>query len=193
MVPSFETTKSKLDNSKFPLASKANGANGAGNASEYLELARSVNAPDTVPVTTVPRIFRHSNQASAAQTQQVIKAIYAQLLVVPQDNVPEEFRLQDYEAQLLAGNCTVREFVKALAKSEVYQQRFVIPYPNTKVVECLYRHLLGRAASGIEVHQMMQLLSEKGLAAVVDVIVDGSEYNRFFGDMVVPYPKENNG
>lgn len=193
VVPSFETTKSKFDNSKFPLASQAMEANGAGNTSEYLELARSVNTPEAVPATPVPRIFRHSNQASVAQTQQVINAIYAQLLVVPQDNVPEAFRLPNQETQLLAGNGTVRDFVKALAKSDVYQQRFVTPYPNPKVVECLYRHLLGRMPSGIEVHQMTQLLNEKGLAAAVDSIVDSAEYNRFFGDLVVPYPKENNG
>ena len=188
VVPSFEPTQSKLDNSKFPLASQANGA---GKTAQYLELARSVNTPEAVPEKTVPRIFRHSNQASATETQQVINAIYAQLLVVPQDNVPEAFRLQDVEAQLLAGNCTVRDFVKALAKSEVYQQRFVIPYPNPKVVECLYRHLLGRTASNVEVDQMTQVLNEQNLAAAVDSIVDGVEYNRFFGDLVVPYPKES--
>ena len=193
VVPSFKPTKSKFDNSKFPLASQAMEANGAGNTADYLELARSVNTPETVTATAVPRIFRHSNQASVTQTQQVINAIYAQLLVVPQDNVPEEFRLLHWEQKLLAGNCTVRDFVKALAKSEVYQQRFVRHYPTPKVVECLYRHLLGRTASGIEVHQMTQMLSEKGVSAVVDAIVDGVEYNRFFGEMVVPYPKENNG
>jgi phycobilisome core-membrane linker protein len=141
---------------------------------------------------TVPRIFRHSSQASAAQTRQVISAIYVQLLNVPQDNVPDEFRLQQWEEKLLAGDCTVRDFVKAVATSEGYQQRFVFPYPNPKVIECLYRHLLGRTPSGIEVHQMTTHLTEEGLNAVVDAIVDGAEYNRFFGEMVVPYTKENN-
>ncbi|WP_315862156.1 phycobilisome rod-core linker polypeptide [Halothece sp. PCC 7418] len=182
-----------MDNSKLPLASQANGQNGAGQVTNYLELARSMNTLEAAQETaTVARIFRHSPQASAAKTQSVINGIYAQILDVPYDNVPEDFRLEAWEATLLAGNCTVREFVKALATSDVYQERFVSPYPDPKVVECLYRHLLGRSASGIEVHQMTTLFAEQGLSAVVDYLVDGAEYNRFFGDMVVPYAKENN-
>lgn len=192
VVPSFEPVKSSMDNSKLPLASQANGQSSAGKPAEYLELARSMNTPETVPQPTVLRIFRYSPQASIPQTQQVINAVYAQLLDVPQDNVPEAFRLQQWEENLLAGQGTVREFVKAVVTSEVYQQRFVMPYPDPKVVECLYRHLLGRTASGIEIHQMTQLLTEKGFNAVVDYVVDGAEYSRFFGEMVVPYRKENN-
>jgi phycobilisome core-membrane linker protein len=195
VVPSFEPTRSKMDNSKLPLMSQTNGnkQNGAGQVAEYLELARSMNAPEAAQKTTpVPRIFRHSPQASSAQTQQVINAIYAQLLDVPQGEVPDQFRLQQWEEKLLAGDCTVREFVKTIAVSDVYQQRFVMPYPDPKVIECLYRHLLGRTPSGIEVHQMTQRLTEQGLSSVVDYLVDGTEYSRFFGDMVVPYSKENN-
>ena len=190
VVPSFETTRSKLDNGKLPLAAQANGTNGAGKTAQYLELARSMNAPETVQESAA-RIFRHSPQANRSQTQEVIDAVYAQLLDVPQTQVPDEFRLQSWEAAFLAGDCTVRELVKAVAKSEVYQQRFVIPYPNPKVVETLDRHLLGRTASSIEINEMTRLLTEKGLHAVVDHIVDGAEYDRFFGDMVVPYSKGN--
>jgi len=193
VVPSFEPTRSKMNNGQLPLASQANGNSGAGQVADYLELARSMNTLEAAQETaTVARIFRHSPQASATRTRSVINGIYAQLLNVPQDNVPIEFRLEAWEEKLLGGNCTVREFVKALAKSDMYQRRFVLPYPNTKVVECLYRHLLGRTASGIEVHQMTNQLTDQGLSAVVDYLVDGAEYNRFFGEMVVPYAKENN-
>jgi len=196
VVPSFEPSKPNMENTQLPLTGQGTPQNGttAGETNQYLELARSMNAPETVrQMATVPRIFRHSPQASSTQTQQVINAIYAQLLDVPQTHVPDAFRLQHWEEHLLAGNCTVREFVKALAISDGYQQRFVFPYPNPKVIECLYRHLLGRTPSGIELHQMTQRLTEQGLNAVVDSIVEGGEYHRFFGEMVVPYPKENNG
>ena len=190
VVPSFETTRSKLDNGQLPLAAQANGTNGAGKTARYLELARSMNPPETVKESAA-RIFRYSPQAGSLETQEVIDAVYAQLLDVPQAQIPDEFRLHSWEAALLAGNCTVPDLVKAVAKSEVYQQRFVIPYPNPKVVETLHRHLLGRTASSIEINEMTQLLTEKGLHAVVDSLVDGAEYDRFFGDMVVPYPKGN--
>ncbi len=191
VVPSFEPTRSKFDNSQFPLMSEAKAQNGAGQVAEYMELARSMNDPEAVQTQSVPRIFRHSPQASTEQTQQVINAIYAQLMNVPQDNVPEAFRLPHWEQQLLAGNCSVRDFVKGLATSEVYQQRYVQPYPNPKVIECLYRHLLGRTANATEVNQMTQKLTEQGLSAVVDALIESAEYNRFFGEMVVPYRKDN--
>jgi phycobilisome core-membrane linker protein len=34
-----------------------------------------------------------------------------------------------------------------------------------------------------------QLLTESGLAAAVTALVEGAEYNRYFGENVVPYPR----
>jgi len=191
VVPSFSPTKPKFDNTQFPMVSQVNRQDSASEVVDYMELARSMNAPETVPTTAVPRIFRYSPQASSEQTQQVINAIYAQLLDVPQDQIPEAFRLPNWEGKLLAGNGTVRNFVQALATSEVYRQRYLQPYPNPKVVECLYRHLLGRSASETEINQMTQKLTEQGLSTVVESLVESAEYNRFFGDLVVPYRKES--
>jgi phycobilisome core-membrane linker protein len=82
----------------------------------------------------------------------------------------------------------VREFVRGLACSDTYQQRFLSAYPTAKVVELLFRHLLGRApATQEEIGEYTKLLTEKGLQAAVDAMVDSAEYVRYFGEDVVPY------
>lgn len=40
-----------------------------------------------------------------------------------------------------------------------------------------------------EVQEYNQILSGQGLKAVVDAIVNGAEYTRFFGEDVVPYQR----
>jgi phycobilisome core-membrane linker protein len=118
----------------------------------------------------------------------VIDAIYCQVLDVFNGEVPGEFRRPELESQLRSGDISVRAFVKALASSDIYQRRFYTPYPNTKVIEFLFRHLLGRTpATQAEIGQYNQLLAEQGLAAAVEAVVDGEEYARFFGEDVVPY------
>jgi len=84
----------------------------------------------------------------------------------------------------------VREFVRALASSDIYRERFYTPYPNTKVIEFLFRHILGRApATQAEIRQYNKLLADQGLRAAVDAMVDSPEYARYFGEDVVPYKR----
>ncbi|MFB8792076.1 MAG: phycobilisome rod-core linker polypeptide [Potamolinea sp.] len=102
--------------------------------------------------------------------------------------IPGEFRRSDLESKLRNGEISVRDFVKTLAGSEIYRRRFYTPYPNTKVIEFLFRHLLGRApATQGEIRQYNKLLADGGLRSAVEAIVDSPEYARFFGEDVVPY------
>jgi phycobilisome core-membrane linker protein len=80
--------------------------------------------------------------------------------------------------------------VRDLACSEQYRKRFYTPYPNTKVLELLFKHILGRApATQAEVRQYNKLLADKGLKAAVQVMIDSEEYASLFGEDVVPYKR----
>jgi len=57
--------------------------------------------------------------------------------------VPEGLRRTELDSKLKNGEISVREFVRALASSDIYR-RFYTPYPNTKVIE--FRHLPGRSS-----------------------------------------------
>lgn len=204
VVPSFSTTKPRMDSTKMPLMSKAM-ADLARRALAmdkskplFIELGRSFSNGQgqsvEVGVGTTrrkpARIYRLTPGANQAETALVINAAYCQVMDVFSGQVPNEFRRSDLESKLRNGEISVREFVRFLAGSEIYRRRFYTPYPNTKVIEFLFRHLLGRApATQSEIRQYNRILAEKGLKAAVEAVVDSPEYAQYFGEDVVPYPR----
>lgn len=202
VVPSFEPVTSRMDVAKLPLTGKAI-ADLAVQVRQidktkplFIELGRSFTNGNgqsvEVGVGTArrkpARIYRLTLGTNSPETEQVINAAYIQVLDVFSGQVPKELRRSDLESKLRNGEISVREFVKALASSEIYRKRFYTPYPNTKVIEFLFRHLLGRApATQSEIRQYNKLLADGGLRVAVEAIVDSPEYTRYFGEDVVPY------
>jgi phycobilisome core-membrane linker protein len=200
VVPSFEPVTSRMDVAKMPLTGKAIADMRAKERQvetpQFVELGRSFQTSEGQSVEVSAnstrrkpaRIFRMTAWANPTETAQVINAIYCQVMDVFNGQVPGEFRRPELENKLRNGEISVRQFVKVLASSDIYQRRFYTPYPNTKVIEFLFRHLLGRApATQAEIQQYNKLLAEQGLSAAVEALVDGEEYVRFFGEDVVPY------
>ncbi|HEY9708145.1 MAG TPA: phycobilisome rod-core linker polypeptide, partial [Oculatellaceae cyanobacterium] len=202
VVPSFEPVKSRMDVAKLPMTGKAMADMQAKERQmdmskpKFIELGRSFQNGSgqsvEVGVGTTrrkpARIFRMTTGANQGETALVINAIYCQVMDVFSGQVPQQFRRSDLESKLRNGEISVREFVKSLASSEIYCKRFYTPYPNTKVIEFLFRHLLGRApATQGEIRQYNKLLADQGLRAAVEAMVDSPEYARFFGEDVVPY------
>ncbi|MGA9379774.1 MAG: phycobilisome rod-core linker polypeptide, partial [Phormidium sp.] len=202
VVPSFAPVKAKMDNSKMPLMSKAIGdlerqAREIDKSKPlFIELGRSFTngAGQSVEVGVgtarrkPARIYRMNPGMTQAETALVLNAIYCQVMDVFSGQVPGEFRRTDLESKLRNGEISVREFVRSLAGSEIYRRRFYTPYPNTKVIEFLFRHLLGRApATQAEIRQYNQILASSGLKAAVEAMIDCAEYAQYFGEDVVPY------
>ncbi|MFP4103116.1 phycobilisome rod-core linker polypeptide [Coleofasciculus sp.] len=197
VVPSFEPVSSRVDGAKLPLTGKAIADMAATPKPDFVELSRSVPKDNNPAVQATggianrksARIFR-LNPGNPDETAQVIEAIYAQVMDIWTGEIPPSYRQPDLERQLSQGDISVRDFVKGLACSESYRQRFYSPYPSAKVIEFLFRHLLGRTpATQTEIQDYTKLMAEQGLNMAVVAIVDSSEYARFFGDYVVPYPR----
>ncbi len=204
VIPSFEPVKPRMDVTQMPIMAKAI-ASLAAKARKldtskplFIELGRSFNdgrgQSVEVGVGTTrrkpARIYRMTLGANQGEIQKVIDAIYIQVMDVFSGQVPEYFRRPDLESKLRNGEISVREFVRDLASSEIYRKRFYTPYPNTKVIEFLFRHLLGRApATQAEIRQYNKLLADGGLKAAVEAMVNSPEYARYFGEDVVPYPR----
>lgn len=202
VVPSFEPVKARLKSENMPMMAKAI-ADLAAKAREidqsqplFIELGRSFNNGHgqsvEVGVGTTrrkpARIYRVTAGTSGAETKQAIDAIYCQVLDLFSGQVPEGLRRPDLDSKLKNGEISVREFVRGLASSDIYRRRFYTPYPNTKVIEFLFRHILGRApATQGEIQQYNKLLAEGGLKAAVEAMVDSPEYAQYFGEDVVPY------
>jgi len=194
VVPSFEPVQSRMDGAKMPLTSKAIAdmadaqslVTASGRSST--QVAQSVNLG--LHARKPARIYRMHPGMTPNEVQQVLKACYVQVMDVFGEEVPAQFRCPDLEGQLHRGEISVREFIRALASSDNYSDRFYTPYPTPKVTEILFRHLLGRApATQAEIHQYHQLLAGAGLKAAVSTLIDSAEYARYFGEDVVPYKR----
>lgn len=129
--------------------------------------------------------------ASTDDTQAVINAVYRHVL--GNDHLMETDRLVDLESLLTSGVLTVRDFVRTLAKSEIYKSKFFYPNFQTRVIELNFKHLLGRAPySEAEIIEHLDRYENKGFNADIDSYIDSVEYENAFGDAIVPYYRSFN-
>ncbi len=133
------------------------------------------------------QVYRRTTGASAGEQQQLIRAIYRQILEREQ---PAGSTLNNEESRLKNGEITVKEFIRSLVRSEIWRRSFYNPWPNTKVVEFLHKQVLGRPpTSQAEIIAVHGTLSRQGLGAAVDQILNTEEYRTLFGQDTVPYPR----
>jgi phycoerythrin-associated linker protein len=123
---------------------------------------------------------------SVEEAETLIKAVYRQVL--GNAYVMESERLAVPESQFKLGELSVREFVRAVAKSGLYRTRFFENVPRYRYIELAYRHLLGRAPNSYDDMKMHSaVLDAKGFEADIDSFIDGDEYHNTFGENFVPY------
>ena len=124
--------------------------------------------------------------ASQAEIAQVIAAIYRQIL--GNDYLLQSERLTGLESLLTNRNITVQEFVRQLAKSDLYKSKFFSNNFHSRVTELNFKHLLGRAPyDESEIVYHLDLYQTKGYDADIDSYIDSTEYQSNFGDNIVPY------
>lgn len=134
---------------------------------------------ETPPVEWVPG-------RSQEEAETMIQAVYRQVL--GNAYVMESERLVVPESQFKRGELSVREFVRAVAKSDLYLTRFFTSCARYRAIELNFRHLLGRAPLDLEEMRMHStILDNQGFYAEIDSYVDSDEYQNIFGENFVPY------
>ncbi|MBG1240177.1 phycobilisome rod-core linker polypeptide [Nostoc sp. NZL] len=124
--------------------------------------------------------------ASIDDIEIVIRAVYRQVL--GNAYIMESERLIVPESQLKQEIIDVREFVRQVAKSELYRSRFFDNVYRYRAIELNFKHLLGRAPDDYsETIHHSNILDEKGFEADIDSYLDSDEYLDAFGDNIVPY------
>ena len=120
-------------------------------------------------------------------TRTIIDAIYRQVFGY---DVFAGQRLKVAENRLETGEINVRDFVRAIAKSETFRKRYWTSLYVMKAVEFIHRRLLGRPTYGRqETNKYFDICAKKGFYALVDAIVDSQEYTECFGEDTVPYER----
>ena len=143
--------------------------------------AKSRKQANTAPVMLMP-------DSSEQDIEIVINAVYKQVL--GNAHIMESERLTAAESQLKNGSLSVRDFVRAVAKSELYRSRFIETCPRYRTHELNFQHLLGRAPdSYTETIAHSNTLDSQGYDADIDSYLDSDEYQDAFGDNVVPYTR----
>jgi len=134
---------------------------------------------ETDPVEWVPG-------RSTDEAEIIINAVYRQVL--GNAYVMESERMAVPESQFKLGELSVREFVRAIAKSDAYKARFMENAPHYRVTELNFRHLLGRAPNSFEEMKAKSAVLDAGtFDDEIDSFIDSDEYQNVFGENIVPY------
>lgn len=124
--------------------------------------------------------------SSEDDIQGVIVAAYRQ--VFGNDHLMQSEHLTSVESLLRQGNISVRDFVRALATSELYRQKFFYSNSQVRFIELNFKHLLGRAPyDQSEISEHVDRYVEQGYEAEINSYLDSEEYQNNFGEMTVPY------
>ncbi|MEX0271332.1 phycobilisome rod-core linker polypeptide [Leptolyngbyaceae cyanobacterium UHCC 1019] len=125
-------------------------------------------------------------ERSDAEVDLAIRAVYRQVL--GNAHVMESERLTVPESKLRRGELSVREFVRQVAKSELYRSRFFDNCYRYRAIELNFKHLLGRAPDSFdEMRDHSAILDQAGFEDDIDSYLDSEEYQQVFGEDIVPY------
>jgi phycobilisome core-membrane linker protein len=145
--------------------------------------------PKVFKLDQIPRTgnTQASVRYSESSTQALINAAYRQVFG---RDLYDGQRLKTAEIKLENGDITVREFIRMLAKSEVFRKMYWSSLYVMKAVEYIHRRLLGRPTYGRkETNKYFDICAKKGFYALVDELLDSDEYNEAFGEDTIPYER----
>ena len=101
------------------------------------------------------------------ELQEIIKAVYKQVLGT--EYLMEGDSLSSAESLLRNGEITVRQFVRIVAQSSLYQSLFFHSAPQYRFIELNFKHLLGRPPQEqAEIAEHVGRYNEQGYEAEID-------------------------
>lgn len=187
IVPSFVSAQVTMDVADMPLMADAVAAQAATTAALAATVGRSSVDSEVLSVSMPTiRFYRRSPGASPEQSDQILLAVYRQVMVLPEGEIPAEWRLVEAEAAVKGDRMTLRAFIGQLVQSPAYQARFVAAYPAPKLVAIMARQLLGRNLEADEA-EYQAIATRQGAMAVAEAMLSSAEYLRYFGEQGVPY------
>lgn len=141
-----------------------------------------------VPGEDTPWIYRIEDCTDTNDLLELIKAAYRQIL---SEHETLQFNRQvQLESQLKNRSITVRDFIRGLAKSEVFRRLVVDTNSNYRLVEVCLKRLLGRAPYNKDEEIAWSIkVATLGWGGFVDALIDSEEYQTSFGDTTVPYQR----
>ncbi len=132
------------------------------------------------------KVELRQNWTKSDDIDAVIRAAYRQ--VFGNQYIMKSERLTSSESLLRQGDISVRDFVRSLALSDLYREKFFLSGPQNRFIELNFKHLLGRAPYGQDEIQMHgAIYHEQGYEAEINSYFDSAEYMENFGENTVPF------
>nr|YP_009391659.1 phycobilisome linker polypeptide [Laurenciella marilzae]ARW59803.1 phycobilisome linker polypeptide [Laurenciella marilzae] len=147
----------------------------------------SPNLRNKVSNVLSPVVFSTKNPLQTLD--QIVDAVYIRVFgrFVYKEELSTIF---NYEKRFRGNLISVREFVKLLAKSNLFRSLSWNSLYLCKAIEYIHIKLIGRPTYGRqEIDQYFNIAYKKGYYAMVDSMVDSLEYDESFGDFIVPYER----
>ncbi|PZO45412.1 MAG: photosystem I reaction center subunit X [Shackletoniella antarctica] len=186
IVPSFVSAKATVDMADLPLVADAVASQAAASAKLAATVGRSSVTSEAVLAAPTTRFYRLQPGASSEQVSAVLTALYRQVMVLPEGEIPTVWRLAEAEEAVRGDRITLREFIRQLVQSPAYQARFVAVYPTAKLVAIMGRQLLGRNLEA-ELADYQAIAAKSGAMAVAEAMLGSAEYLLYFGEQGLPY------
>ena len=140
---------------------------------------------------TSPEPAELRKNASEEDLQAVIQAVYKHVL--GNHHVMESQRLTSAESLLRNGDISVRGFVRAVAKSDLYRSLFFESASPYSFIENNFQNLLGRAPEDqSEISAHTAIYNEQGYDSEIDSYLDSDEYWSNFGENIAPHLRGQN-
>ena len=117
-----------------------------------------------------------------------IRAVYKQVL--GNQHLMACDRNETAESLLRNRDITVREFVRKIGQSELYQSLFFYKTSQNRFIELNFKHFLGRPPQDQdEIREHVEIYNDLGYEAEIDSYINSDEYYQYFGENRVPYPR----
>jgi len=141
-----------------------------------------------VPNEETPRRYSLEDATDQSTMNELIWAAYRQ--VFSEHVLLQSSRQLHLESQLSNRTISVRDFIRGLAKSDVFRKLVVETNSNYRIVELALKRLLGRAPYNKDEELAWSIrIATDGWQQFVDTLIDSDEYTQNFGDNTVPYQR----
>nr|YP_009391452.1 phycobilisome linker polypeptide [Platysiphonia delicata]ARW59596.1 phycobilisome linker polypeptide [Platysiphonia delicata] len=156
-----------------------------------------VSRPDArqiKPGTLGPKVFTLNYKMSQALEEnenidKMIKVIYLRIFgrLLYQN---ELLSLKSHEQMLKNQKITIRGFIRLIMKSDIFRSLYWNSFYICKAIEYVHNKVFGRPTYGRqEINKYFDIVYKNGYYAMIDNMLDSSEYIESFGDNIVPYER----
>lgn len=155
--------------------------------------------PPAAAAPTIPAVTGRTTAAPPApvllttsHADDLIRAVYSHMFGQAYLFAADRASLVPTESAFRCGVLTVKDLMRAVAKSPAYKARFFHKQTTYANIEALAGHLLGRSPHGVdEYRRWARVYDASGYEAMVNAMMDDGEYDDAFGDATVPYCRKH--